>query len=56
MNQRDVYDAIFATKPAPLDRRPLWQRFLASLKLDLKLQPKLRRPIKHNIIKGTLEF
>jgi hypothetical protein len=56
MTQRDIYNAVFAAKPPASDRRPLWKRFLASLKLDLKLQPKLKQPIKHLIIKGSLEF
>jgi hypothetical protein len=56
MTQRDIYDAVFAAKPSALDRRPLWKRFLASLKFDLKLRSDLRRPIKQIIIKGSLEF
>lgn len=55
MTQRDICDVVFNRKAAA-DRRPLWKRFLGSLKLDLKLRPKLRQPIKYIMIKGTLEF
>jgi hypothetical protein len=39
-----------------LDKRPLWLRLLASIKLDFKLGKTLRKPIKTIIVKGKVEF
>ncbi len=58
MNQDQLIDKVLEHNRAhkKIDTRPLWKRFLSSLRISLKMGKNLRQPVAFVYVKGKVEF
>jgi hypothetical protein len=59
VTDQQIHDAIFNCDhrvPKNADQLPWWGRLLGSLRVELKLNSNLRKPIKSIYLKGRVEF